>query len=288
MNLTFFAIIPKNLESFFFGVVTRIKLPIPIANLLNRWFASYFRLQMSEAEKPLEAYRTLEDLFTRRLKPGLRPLEGPFISPCDAMFRSSEPLLDGSALQAKGIRYSVKTLLYGTEAPPQTNFHPSWACSLYLAPHNYHRVHAPFTGQILSVQYIPGKLWPVNDTFTGKIPNLFCENERVVFSLQHEGGGLAYLVMVGAFHVGRIQIAHAPNFASNLLRSHCYQKGYPRYLDLPKRNIQVGDEIGTFLLGSSVILVLDRMIQERFSLKKIERPTPVKMGQNLGIIPQVV
>ena len=51
----------------------------------------------------------------------------------------------------------------------------------HLSPKDYHRVHSAQEGQIVSLDYRPGKLWPVFPAATRQIPNLFDRNERLIF-----------------------------------------------------------------------------------------------------------
>ena len=76
----------------------------------------------------------------------------------------------------------------------------------------------PFDGTIEEVTYIPGKLWPVNRWAVPIVPNLFCQNERLVFRLSGSQSEQAYLVMVGALNVGRLCAADWPELLTNPFR----------------------------------------------------------------------
>ncbi len=52
--------------------------------------------------------------------------------------------------------------------------------TIYLSPKDYHRVHMPIAGKLLSSRYIPGELFSVNDQTAQALPGLFARNERLV------------------------------------------------------------------------------------------------------------
>jgi phosphatidylserine decarboxylase len=247
---------------------------------MNRALVKGLKIDLSDSEKQVEDFHSLEDLFTRALKPEARKILGEVCSPCDSLLRQSLPVDRGQLLQAKGLQYSVDDLLCLNENEKK-EFNPAWYCSFYLAPHNYHRVHAPFKAQLSSARYVPGELWPVNDVFSKIVPRLFCRNERVVFELKHESGGTAYLVMVGALHVGRIQIKGVDTFVSNDFTRQLKPSKTRVFSFSPCREILPGDELGTFMLGSSVVLVFDKTLTDHFELKKVSKPVEVKLGDSL-------
>ena len=182
-----FTLVPKNLVSWFFGGVARLKFPRPLNGFINSAFIRLFNIDMTEAEHPMESYRTIEDIFTRKLKPDRRPLGGSWISPADGFLVKSEPVQQGQGIQAKGYLYDISELI-GEVGGDSKSF--SWYQTVYLAPHNYHRVHAPSNGTLKKITYIPGELWPVNETFLQRIPRVFVRNERLVFQVQGDHGGI--------------------------------------------------------------------------------------------------
>ena len=189
LQLLVFTIIPKNLLSYIFGLLASLKLHPRIQKVVNHNFVRIFGLRIDEAEHPTEDYDSLELLFSRRLKKNMRSFTPPICSPCDGTLTYSQPITNDTLIQAKGLHYCPRELIFGKgekdSAPDLT-----WASTIYLAPHNYHRVHMPFTGTVETITHIPGSLWPVNQTFANAMPNLFCENDRLVFCLKKENSGL--------------------------------------------------------------------------------------------------
>ncbi len=273
-------LLPKNIESYIAGKVSQLRKPTSFVRACNKVLVKRFNIDLSDAEKSLEEYQSFEELFSRALKPGARPIKGALCAPCDSILRQSLPVERGQIIQAKGLRYSVEDLL-GLSGQNTSDFKPAWYCSFYLAPHNYHRVHAPFSGQMPSARYIPGELWPVNEHFVKVVPRLFCRNERVVFELLHPQGGKAFLVMVGALNVGRIKIKGVDSFVSNNLERQFKRTKDRLFSFSPNREVTVGDELGTFMLGSSVILVFDENFTRNFKFKKITKPSSTRVGDVL-------
>ncbi|RIL02801.1 MAG: phosphatidylserine decarboxylase, partial [Proteobacteria bacterium] len=144
--------------------------------------------------------------------------------------------------------------------------------NLYLAPHNYHHVHFPTAGKLLGATYIPGSLWPVNDYSLSYIPNLFCRNERVITYYESPHGSVL-VVMVGAANVGKITVEY-DNFHSNRLQDRELQRIAYAGRDM---NFQAGDRLGTFHLGSTVVLITEGQ-------PKVELGPPCKVlfGQPLA------
>ena len=280
----FLHVVPKNLLSFCVGSVVRLRLPGALGQALVRRFAGAFKLDLSEAEHPIAAYATIEDLFTRALKPGARAPVGPVGSPADGMLARSAACENGTALQCKGFEYSLKELVFGpTEDPERDALELGWQQTVYLAPHNYHRVHAPFSGKVTAIRYLPGELWPVNVPFVLRIPRLFARNERLVFDVEPEFGGRAFVVMVGALNVGRMVTPLLPGFVTNAAAR---QTGSARAVVQrfsPAKAVAIGDELGTFMLGSTVVVVYDKTALERIKLVPNEENRPILMGQPLTV-----
>lgn len=247
MHWWILALVPKNVISRIFGVLVALRWPEPLRKYVLTWFAEHFQLNMSEAEKELLAYQTLQELFTRKLKSGSRPLHiATLVHPADGEITVSGGLAEGVLLQAKGMYYSLDELVVDE----------NWASELkggrfatyYLCPTDYHRVHSAATGHLGQIIYQNGSLWPVNNWSVSHIDRLFVKNERMIFGLRTEKG-LVVLVMVGATNVGKITTAWSKELIGN--------SGYlSRHLPLsPAPVVNAGDEVGVFELGSTVILL---------------------------------
>lgn len=270
-------LVPKNFVSWVVGCVTRSHLLGP---LLKSIFLGLYKLDMNEAEHPVGHYPTLEALFTRALKPGARKIAQPLCSPADGTLARAGAATNGLAVQAKGLDYELKTLVYGNDPVP-ADFDAAWFQTVYLAPYNYHRVHAPVSGDCTALRYIPGQLWPVNQPAVAGIPRLFARNERLTFDFRLQGGGRVWAVMVGALNVGRIVTPLLPDLVTNSAsRQLSCQQAEHRFAQ--PRQIAAGDEIGTFMLGSTVILVFDKVAAAALKPVASTDQRPILMGEPLG------
>jgi phosphatidylserine decarboxylase len=275
------SLVPKNLISFLVGAFVQMRFPDSVAKWLREKFVSAFKIDMSEAAHSLDHYYTIEDVFTRGLKEGARTISGKVVSPADGFLAHSIPSRGDRSLQVKGTYYSLEELVFGLQGVGARKFDPAWATTVYLAPHNYHRVHSPIAGTLKAIRYIPGELWPVNKPFVKAVPRLFARNERLVFEFEDECGCLIDVVMVGALNVGRMVTPFLPRFAANSFNRQL--DGRPKDFEMPHGcKVAAGEEIGTFLLGSTVVIVFDKKFVETFPLRQLaEGNLPVRMGDSL-------
>ena len=231
------------------GRIVHLPLPRPLARRLVRWFAGAYEIDVDVAGKPLEEYRSIGHFFIRDLREGLRPVEGDFVSPVDGVLRNFGPVVDGRLEQIKGKSYTLRSFL-GDEANAQRYENGAYF-NLYLSPQDYHHVHSPVGGAVTRSVHIPGKLWPVNDWSLANVDELFSINERVVTYVACSYG-LVAVVMIGATNVGKISVAY-DSFISNTAgvtrsASRTYQPAIP---------IGAGDRLGTFHMGSSVVVLVE-------------------------------
>jgi phosphatidylserine decarboxylase len=269
--------LPNALLSRAFGRLSDIAFPSPLQASINHGYARLVGADLGEAELPAAQYQTLGSFFTRRLRDGLRPIdegEGALVSPVDGRISQLGALdHDLTLLQAKGKHYALAELL-GSDEDAQ-RFDGGAFITLYLSPRDYHRIHAPVTGEILSMRYLPGQLLPVNPFAVRSFEALFPRNERLISFLRAEDGTHVAVVKVGATCVGRISLAY-DDFITNLSSTHRpLTRHYPS--PIPVRR---GDELGMFNLGSTVILVVQG---PSFALEPTLAPEdPVRLGMRLG------
>ena len=270
--------IPLNLISYIVGWVVSLEAPAPISSMLNRAFVFLFSIDMNEAEKALSEYKTIQDVFTRKLKEGARDIESSVVSPADGTLSQSAKANNDTAVQAKGLTYSLKNLVYGENSLGKSDF--GGYTTVYLAPHNYHRVHSPVSGDLVGMRYIPGELWPVNQPCVKWMPNIFVRNERLIFDIKTQSGAMVHAVMVGALNVGKIHSDFISDFYTNSLK---YPKhGIVEELSLPNNiNIQAGSELGTFMLGSTVVLAYDEQFVKENNMVEFSGARPIKMGESI-------
>ncbi len=240
-------ILPKKALSRTVGWFVSLSLPGFMARPLIQWFAGRYKINMNEAEKPIDQYKSIQDLFTRKLKPGIRPIGGEVVHPVDGLLTASGIIKNGQLLQVKDWTYSLEKFL---DEKSVAEFEGGTFCTYYLCPTDYHRVHSPIKGQLKRIKHIDGALWPVNDLSVNRVRDLFCMNERVIFWLDTTHGPVAY-VMVGATNVGSIQATVSEG-----------------------QNLNPGDEMGIFQMGSTVVVVYPPAV-----VPAARTPLTVKMGQ---------
>ncbi|MBA2538532.1 MAG: phosphatidylserine decarboxylase [Deltaproteobacteria bacterium] len=229
-------------------------LPQRLRPFAYRAFARAVGANLDEAELSLDAYPSFGDFFARRLRNGARSIDRgqhSVISPCDGVVAAAGVAVGGALVQAKGRNYTLAELLASSELADR--FIGGEYATIYLSPRDYHRVHAPVSGRLLSYDYIPGALWPVNPRVVGRREGVFARNERVVIHVNSPQLGDVGVVMVGAAGVGNITLHHG--FGGGELSSRALRGAGERYRSELDVEVARGDELGAFRLGSTVILV---------------------------------
>jgi len=215
-----------------------------------RWFVRRYGVDMDEAAEPDPArYATFNAFFTRALKPGARPLAAAdLVCPVDGAISQFGAIDHERILQAKEHAYSTRALV-GGDAALAAMFENGHFATLYLSPRDYHRIHMPCDGRLVRMIHVPGDLFSVNPVTARTVPGLFARNERVVcvFDTRH---GPFVLALVGATIVGSMAtVWHGVVNPPRL--------GIPREwrYDEPAVRLKQGDEMGRFLLGSTVVML---------------------------------
>ena len=223
-----------------------------------RWFIKRYKVNMVEAAMSGACcYKTFNDFFTRALKVGVRPIaNAPFICPVDGTLSQIGSIELDQIFQAKGHHYSTTALLGGNQLLAKKFNNGHFAC-IYLSPKDYHRIHMPCDGQLLSMTYVPGTLFSVNPTTAEGVPGLFAKNERVICEFSSAQYGCFVMVLVGATIVG--SMATVWHDADNGIINPPRRRNV-RFWDYQKQNITLkqGDEMGRFLLGSTVVMLFEQ------------------------------
>lgn len=228
------SLLPKVALSRATGLLAALPLPRSLRGPFYRWFARRYGADLEQIDGELASFRSLARFFQRPLRAGARPLgTGPLLWPCDGRIVTAGPLIGRRIPQIKGNDYELADLL-GDAALAATLADGSQA-TVYLAPGDYHRVHAPFAARVDAVTPLPGTLFPVNPPAVGCIPRLFARNARHVLPCTLADGRRAAVVLVGAFNVGGTRITVTPG-----------------------QTVRAGDELGQFGFGSTVVVVIDR------------------------------
>lgn len=218
---------------------------------LIRWFVGKYGVNMDEAVNPdIESYTSFNEFFTRPLRDGVRPLaDADFICPVDGAISQVGEVDDHQIFQAKGHKFTTAQLVGGDTTLAAHFQHGSFA-NLYLSPKDYHRLHMPCDGRLTRMIYVPGALFSVNPTTARGIPGLFARNERVVCVFESPEHGPFVMVLVGATIVG--SMATVWHGVVNPTRTGKVSEW--RYDD-QQVVLKKGEEMGRFLLGSTIVML---------------------------------
>jgi phosphatidylserine decarboxylase len=238
-------LVPQHLVSRLAGRLTASTHPW-LSRALIRTASRIFSVSLEDAARTsLDDYRSFDDFFTRELAPGARPMpEDPtaLAAPADGTLSRFGTASGGTLIQAKGITYSLESLL--CDARLARRFEGGWFATTYLAPADYHRVHMPFSATLRSTTAIPGELFSVNARTEAGISDLFCRNERLVCCFSSAAGPMV-VVLVGALIVASIETVWegpASPFRQLERRDHAL-------------TLERGSELGRFKMGSTVIVI---------------------------------
>ena len=247
--------------------VAGIPVPRKLRPLVLGSLAQRMGMDLSEAERSLGEYPSFAELFVRRLRPGMRPIQSGdenVVSPVDGCVSASGVISGKELLQAKGLSYSLEELLGNRELAERLE--GGSYITLYLRPKDYHRIHAPFDGQLRCVRRIPGTLFPVQPAFVRNLRDLFVRNERLVLEFESTFGAFG-MVAVGAAAVGAISTTFET-------------RGCPGDVTFdPPNEVARGSEVAAFNLGSTVILLFEPGC---FSLETQKQHAEVRVGQLIG------
>jgi phosphatidylserine decarboxylase len=196
------------------------------------------------------------------------------VAPSDGVVCDAGVVSAGKLLEAKGSAFTLSNLLASPELAARLE--GGEYLVTYLSPRDYHRVHSPVSGRILSWAHIPGRLFPVGPRSVARECGLFAINERFV-TVFDGPAGMAALVMVAAVGVGHITASYDPEVATHA-RGFAEPSVRRKELAVPLA-INRGDEVGIFNLGSTTIAVFE---PGRVRLKELLVGSPLRMGTSIG------
>jgi phosphatidylserine decarboxylase len=216
------------------GLLTSTPLPRRLRAPFYRWFARRYGADLAQVDGELASFRSLQQFFQRSLRAGARPVaDSQLVWPCDGRIVTAGPIERGRIEQVKGRDYALADLLGDTALAPELD--GGSQATVYLAPGDYHRVHAPFAATVERVVALPGTLFPVNPPAVRCIRDLFVRNSRHVFWCRLDDGRRGAVVMVGAFNVGGTSVTAAAG-----------------------TRVRCGDELGRFGFGSTAVAIVAR------------------------------
>ncbi|CCA67123.1 related to phosphatidylserine decarboxylase proenzyme 2 precursor [Serendipita indica DSM 11827] len=206
-------------------------------------FVKTYKINMKEAllSKPSE-YKTFNQFFSRKLKPGLRPVASPkdasvIVSAADCRLSVFPNFQAARQFWVKGKKFTLPELLGSAELAQRFGANPSLAI-FRLAPQDYHRFHSPVNATIESIKNLPGEYYTVNpqavnqnlDVFTGNRRDVCILNAVVSNTTPPKTVPVAF-VAIGALLVGAVGWS--------------FKVG---------DSIQRGDDLGWFQYGGSTVV----------------------------------
>jgi phosphatidylserine decarboxylase len=253
--------IPRRLVTRAIGRVSRIHNPTFARVAIRVWRLFADDLGLHEAEHT--RFASLQDCFTRRLRPNARPVDQDpdvLVSPCDAIVGEAGTVERGRVYQAKGFPYRLDELVADPIAAHELE--GGRYVTLRLKANMYHRFHAPASATLRRVTYVSGDTWNVNPIALRRVERLFCRNERVVFDMASPGARVV-LVAVAAIGVATVRV-HALGARLDLK-----YRG-PNLFEIAHQ-VARGEELGFFEAGSTIIVFVptthDLVVREGDSIR---------------------
>lgn len=227
-------------------------------------FIKFHQLDLSECQEV--EYKTFNEFFYRKLKPGSRVPESPnskiITSPADSRATTFNDISLATKIWIKSRSFSIQKLL-GDEYS-RGDYDECSIAVFRLAPQDYHRFHSPVDGIIQAPIFIQGEYYTVNPMAIRSDLDVFGENIRVVIPIETEHFGRVLVIAVGAMMVGSTVLT--------------VSKG-----DAVKR----ADELGYFKFGGSTVLVLFERGKIEFDSDLVANSldcteTLVRVGMSVG------
>ena len=269
-------LLPKHWLTAVIYRVARIRNPRVKDFLITR-FVQLYDVNVEEIRLDLpQDFATFNDFFVRELHDGAREIDGhddSIVSPADGTVSLTGALQADSVLQAKGLSYSLDDLL-ATDLEESASYVNGRFATIYLAPYNYHRVHAPFDGELVAARYVPGDLFSVNEATVSRVAGLFRRNERLVMHFRTTSGP-AVLIFVGALNVGSISTPWSGEIRPR-------KSGIVDAINISNHdtNVRKGDLLDWFNMGSTVILLLPDGVCEWND--DVKPGDTLRMGESIG------
>jgi phosphatidylserine decarboxylase len=205
------------------------------AAVANKWINNG-TIDMSSYQIPEGGFVSFNDFFTRKLKPGARPISDPnnnavLVCPADCRISPiSYALTSDQDFEVKNDTYNIAALLGSVERANKFAGGAALVCLLY--PKDYHRFHAPVTGTIAAKGSLDDKHYYYG--FKGLV-KYFSEYHRAYYLINTRHYGQVGFVAIGMSDINSVNM--------------------PLPVDL-NREIEKGEEIGYFAYGGSGIVIL--------------------------------
>ncbi len=183
-------------------------------------------------------YQNFQDFFIRVFKDPLN-IRSSSIWACEGLLCEYGQVAAQPLVSVKGEKRNLKTIFGegGSTIPDDYYF-----SNVFLHNTNYHRIHAPVSGEITRIEHIPGDLVLLRPWIYQNDPSLpALRNERVNVDIKAPDGQTWFLSIVGGPAVGTIVMAEHAGLGSI---------------------IEIGQELATFLLGSTCCIASPKPVDQ--------------------------
>ena len=255
--------------SYFAGLISRIKIPKFLRTKIFGLYISFYHVDVNDFKKPIEDFTSFQDFFTREVKN--RKIDSSnIVSPVDGKIVDFGKIKD--SINVKNFSYYIEAFLCNKKL--SKTFENGYFLTIYLSPKDYHRIHSPIQGSITGWIGRAGRLKTVNPKKSNNY--VLSTNERVVTLIDSSELGKLALIKVGALNVGSIYLNYLKLNLGNNLSSLILRNPYPQEISKVDINVEKGEEIARFNLGSTVVLCTEKDI---LNLDSLANNQSLKMGQ---------
>lgn len=229
-------------------------------------FIQQFGVDENEFADPPESFRTFNEFFFRKLKPGARPIAGDArtaVFPADGRHLGFPDVSRMEGIFVKGEVFSLGELLRDTELA--SRFQRGTMVLSRLCPVDYHRFHFPVGGLATEPRMINGWLYSVSPIALRRNIRIFTENKRALTRIESPEFGTVLMLEVGATNVGSFEYTFPTN-----------------------SRVAKGGEKGYFKFGGSSTITLFEPGRIRLDADLIaqtaeRRELYARMGEQLGV-----
>jgi phosphatidylserine decarboxylase len=235
-------------------------------------FIADYEVNVDEFEKSAFEFKTFNEFFYRKLKPGARPIapgENVAAFPADGRHLVFPNVDATPGFYAKGSTFTLAQLL-GEEGLPETQrtlankFAGGAMLISRLCPVDYHRFHFPVSGIAETPRRIEGFLYSVSPIALRRYLHYLVENKRELTVIESPAFGTVVQMEVGATNVGSIHQTFS--------------------FEQP---VAKGGEKGYFAFGGSCVITLFQRGRIRFDADLVKHSAQhvevyAKMGDRLG------
>jgi phosphatidylserine decarboxylase len=250
------------------------------------WFCpeSFKTIQLNnfqyDQSKPYWGFKSWNDFFIRKFKPGVRPVAEPnnskvITSGCESVpYAIEQNVKLSDTFWIKSQPYSLKDIFTASKTSLAENFVGGTVYQAFLSAYNYHRWHAPVSGTIADVYLVAGTYYSEAES-EGEDPAGPNDSEGYITTVATR---MIIIIDCDDHSLGKVACV----FVGMAEVSSC--------VSVVKQNQHVnkGDEIGYFQFGGSTYcLIFQPNVINHFTVSvpspKIKNPIPVKLNSMIAI-----